>query len=312
MISPRRMLFALMFPLLTLAGLTARTATPINETRALDPRGRIEIENVKGVIDVRAWDRDEVRIEGSLGKGAERLEVKGDRGRLEVRVKYPARSGFRLPFGNLSTGSARVEPSVLRLLVPLRADLDISAVSADITVWGVAPASLKIENVSGRTTVAAAPQRLELDSVSGDTDLTINRGDIDAQSVSGDIHLSGRLGDEVALESVSGDVVVRVADTPLRRFEGTTVSGDIDVSTSLAVNARLTMESVSGDIALRLPPHVSAEVRAESFSGHLSAPGATVQRPEHGPGSSLRQRYGDGKAEVSMETFSGDARLLLD
>ena len=40
----------------------AFAATPINQSRPLDPRGRVEIENMKGTIEVRAWDRAEVKI----------------------------------------------------------------------------------------------------------------------------------------------------------------------------------------------------------------------------------------------------------
>ena len=67
--------------------------TPINETRPLDPRGRIDIDNVKGRIEVRAWDRNEVRITGTLGDGVEKLVIDGDRNDLEVRVEYPQRMG---------------------------------------------------------------------------------------------------------------------------------------------------------------------------------------------------------------------------
>ena len=42
----------------------AAAETPINQTHAFDARGRVEVENVKGRIEVRAWNRNEVRIEG--------------------------------------------------------------------------------------------------------------------------------------------------------------------------------------------------------------------------------------------------------
>jgi hypothetical protein len=38
---------------------------------------------------VRAWDRREVKIEGSLGQGVEKLEILGDAQHLSVKVKYP-------------------------------------------------------------------------------------------------------------------------------------------------------------------------------------------------------------------------------
>lgn len=295
----------------TLASLLAIPAAhaatrPINETRPLDARGSVEVENIKGSIEVRAWDRNEVRIEGELGDGVERLELEGGGKRLRVKVKYPERGGV------LGNSTYRTGPTTLKLMVPLRADLDLQAVSADVTAWGVAPASLKIDNVSGRTTVAGAPQELEVDSVSGDVILTVNRANVQAETVSGAIRISGRLGPEVDVETVSGDIDLRPVDTPMQRVEGASVSGDMRVRTALSPRARVRLESVSGDIALNLPRGTSAELRAESFSGTLRATGATVERPEHGPGSSLRQRYGNGDAEVSIETFSGDADVRMD
>jgi DUF4097 and DUF4098 domain-containing protein YvlB len=286
----------------------AQAATPIDERRPLDPRGRVEVENLKGRIEVRAWDRPEVHIEGSLGDGVERLEITGSGDRLRIRVKYPNRGGVR----RFASGGAKTGPTTLLLHVPLRADLDLSAVAADVLAWGVAPNMLRIANVSGNTTVAAAPRELEIESVSGNVDATVNRANVTVANVSGNVRLSGRLGAEVEVETVSGDVDIRVLDTAMRRIEGATVSGDMDLRTALAPRARVKLESVSGDIGLSLPSNVSAELRAESFSGDLRAPGARVERPRHGPGANLRHRFGSGDAEISIETFSGDANVRVD
>ena len=293
---------------LALASGYASAATPINETRPLDPRGRVEIENPKGRIEVHAWDRAEVRIEGSLGAGVEKLDIGRDGDTLRIAVEYPDREGL----SGLLGGGGRSEPTVLKIMVPVRADLDISAVAADVVAWGVAPSSLSIDNVSGDTKVAAAADDVEVNSVSGDVDLTVNRGNVDVENVSGSIRLSGRLGREVSVESVSGAIDVNVLDTSVEKFEGSSVSGDVEIRTALSPHARMKLETVSGDVRLHLPRNVSAEVRGESFSGTLRAPGATIDRPEHGPGSSFRQRYGNGDANVSVETFSGDADVSLD
>lgn len=306
------------FPTLALMGLAALSgvlatppvlaATPISESRPLDPRGRVEIENLKGRIEVRAWDRQEVKIEGSLGNGVEKLVIEGDRQRLVVRVKYPNR-GSGLGF---LVGGDRTEPTELRLMVPLEANLEIDSVSADIDVSGVAPGELSIDSVSGDVVVAAAPLQAKIDSVSGDLHLTLNRANVSVGTVSGDVRLRGRLGTEVDVETVSGDVDVAVRDTALREFSGASVSGDLRVAAALAGNGEISLESVSGDIDLALPRDVSASVRGESFSGDLRATGANILRPKHGPGSSFEHRYGNGSGKVSIETFSGDARLQLD
>ena len=285
----------------------ALAATPINETRALDPDGRVEIENIKGSIEVRAWDRPEVRIEGSLGKGVEKLEISGDRNRLVVRVKYPKWGTDR---GFLS-GNDRSEPTDLRLMVPLRADLEIDSVSAQVDVSGVAPEMLSIDSVSGDIKVVGAPRQAQFESVSGDVHLTLNSGQVQVESVSGDVRLSGRLDGEVKAETVSGDIVVSTVDTSVRRYTGATVSGDMRIDTALAAGGRISLQSVSGDLGLQLPRTLSATVRGESFSGSLDAPDAEIVRPRHGPGASFEHRYGAGDGEVNLETFSGDATLQL-
>ena len=85
----------------------------------------------------------------------------------------------------------------------------------------------------------------------------------------------------------------------------------MDLDTGLAEDGEIRMESVSGDLRLRLPAGLSAQVSGESFSGDLSAPGASIRKEEFGPGSSFRVRYGAGKGDIRLQTFSGDARLVM-
>lgn len=287
-----------------LAALPAMAATPIDQTRPLDPTGTVEIENLKGRIEVRAWDRPEVKIEGSLGAGAEKLEIEGDRSRLEVRVRYPKE------YGMFNRG--RGEPTELRLMVPLRASLDVGAVAADVDVQGLAAGEMSIDSVSGDVTVAAAPRKADINSVSGDLDLTLNSSDIQAETVSGLIRLRGRLNGEVEASSVSGDIELGTLDTQLRRLEGSTVSGDMRVATALADAGRISLDTVSGSLRLTLPKSLSANVRGETFSGDLEATGARIERAEHGPGASFTHRYGQGSGDISVETFSGSATIVVE
>ena len=301
------------------AAFPALAATPIDQTRPLDPRGRVEIDNLKGRVEVRAWDRPEVKITGSLGAGVEKLSVEGDRGALHIEVKYPNRAN-------------NTEPTVLVVQVPLQADLEISTVSANIDVHGVAPRELSLESVSGDIVANGAPRRAAVESVSGDVVLTFNSGDVEASAVSGDLTLGGRLSGQVALETVSGNMRVdskgerlrrlsvetvsgnmRVDSRGerLRRLSASTVSGDAELKAALAPDGEISMESVSGDLTLIAPRDLSAKVSGESFSGDLNAPGAKIEREEFGPGSSFHTRYGAGKGEVRIETFSGDATLRL-
>jgi len=281
-----------------LAALPALAGTPIDQTRPLDPRGRIEIENLKGRVEVRAWDRQEVKVTGTLGDGVEKFSMEGDRRTLRIEVKYPSRSG-------------RTEPTVLIVQVPTLADLEIETVSADIDVHGIASRELSLESVSGDIVANGAPREARVESVSGDVRLVLNSSDVSVDTVSGELSLQGRLNGEVSMESVSGNLRLDSIGERLRSMSAGTVSGDMDLKLALQDGGEIRTESVSGDLLLRLPRDVSCEVSGESFSGELSAPGAKIQREEFGPGSSFHTRYGAGKGDVRIETFSGDATLRL-
>ena len=286
---------------LALAGLAlpAFAATPIDETRPLDARGEVEVSNLKGCIEVRAWDRDEVRITGSLGEGVERLEI-GEGGRkLVVRVRYPR-------------NSRNSEPTALVLDIPRRASLDVSSVAASVDVQGVAGDELEIGSVSGTVVAVGAPRKADVESVSGDQRLNLNSRDVDLESVSGRISLRGRIAGSVDVESVSGDVDVHTRGERLARLGVSTVSGDARVHAGIADGGRFSFESVSGDVSLALPADASARIEARSFSGDLDAPGAEVVRKRYGPGASMDHRYGSGSGSIEVETFSGDFQLHLD
>lgn len=284
-----------------LAAMSAQAATPINQTRPLDARGRIDIENLKGRIEVRGWDRNEVRITGSLGKGVERLVVEGDAQHLTVQVRYPRRFNDR-----------NSEPTTLILDVPRGSNLEIDGVSADISVLGTAGSTLDIESVSGDVTVGAAPRQAGIESVSGDVQATLHSGNVNIESVSGDIRLRGRLNGEIHAETVSGSVAIDSNRERVRRVSFASVSGDADIRVALADGGSIKAESVSGDTTLYLPKSLSARVRGESFSGDLSIPGAKVVKTRYGPGSSVEHRYGSGSGQITIENFSGDAELRLE
>jgi len=182
----------------------AFAATPIDETRPLDARGQLEVSNVKGRIEVRAWDRDEVHITGSLGDGVERLQVEGDRKSLEVKVRYPR-------------NSRNTEPTTLLLQVPRQVELEVDGVAVDIDVNGIAGRTLDIESVSGDVVAVGAPREADISSVSGNLQLNLNSDNVEVESVSGNIALRGRIEGEISAETVSGDIRIDSRGESTRR-----------------------------------------------------------------------------------------------
>lgn len=280
---------------------SALAQTAINETRPLDARGRVDISNVSGRIEVRGWERNEVQITGTLGKGVERLDIDGSRDQLSIEVRYPKSN-----WGGNSAG-----PTTLVVMVPVRADLDIESVAASVDVSGVAPDELSISSVSGSVVAAAAPRKADVETVSGNANLTLNSQDVDVSTVSGSIVLRGRLNGDIDAETVSGRIEVVVNGERVRDLSASTVSGRAEVSTALAPSGEISMESVSGSLLLRLPKDVSAQVSGESFSGSLKATGVTIEK-RRGPGASFSTTYGSGSGRVSLETFSGSAEVRVE
>lgn len=276
----------------------ASAAKPIDETRPLDARGTVNVNNISGRIEVRVWDKPQVHIGGSLGNGVERLEVEGDNRQLDVRVRYPR-------------NSSNTESTTLILQVPTLASLSIEGVSADIDVQGTAGAKLDIDSVSGDVIVTGAPGRVDIESVSGDVTATLNSADVSMQSTSGDLTLRGRLGGSIKSEVVSGDIDIDTRDKRVRNLSASSISGDITIRGDLADSGRISTETTSGDIKIVMPRSLSARVNGKSFSGDLSAPGARISRPQYGPGSDFDQRYGDGSGEIRIQTFSGNGKLEL-
>jgi hypothetical protein len=291
-----------------LAAAPAFAATPINETRPLAADGQVRIENIKGRIVVRTWAKGQVQVRGSLGKGVERLEVSGDQRSLDIRVKYPnSRGGWNL----WGRDDNRTEPTILEVMVPQRASLDIESVSADVDVQQMAGRKLDVSSVSGEVVVtASSPGEASLENVSGDSTLRITTGKLKAQSVSGDLRLQGGLTGDVDVESVSGNIELQAK--ALDRLDVSTVSGDAILSAGLRPAGNINAETLSGELRLQLPRGTSARLHAETFSGDISGPEIHVSREEHGPGKSVDTSYGRGDGRIELESFSGDVRLVFE
>lgn len=291
------------FLMLCFALPVAHAATPFDETRALNADAAVSLDNLKGRIEVEAWDRAEIRIHGERGEGTEALEIVGDAGSLKVRIKYPEGGGW---FGGWAGNSS--EDSVLRVSLPVGASLTVDAVSASVRVRGAAGKELNIDNVSGEVEVDTAATEVEINTVSGDQRVTARSAEVTLETVSGDIRLEGEPSGRVTLEAVSGALEL---DTPaaLRHLEAGVVSGDITLQAALQPGGRIQAESLSGDLEVVVPAGTSARLQASSFTGRIRSDQGEVETEEHGPGSSLSATMGSGEGRIELETFSGDLTI---
>jgi hypothetical protein len=234
------------------------------------------------------WRREgrEVRITGR-GRG---LEAYAD-----LRVSVPAGKRVALHLGVGKVFVTNVDGVIL-----------VQAASADVSAERTR-GTLKIDTGSGNVDVRDASGELSLESGSGDiTASGLHGGRIKLDTGSGNITLTGAEATDLHVDTGSGDVTVTGAKGDDLSFD--TGSGNVDVALTATFQS-LTVETGSGDVTLRVPPTIGAEVELDTGSGEIDLGGLTIQvrrlQEDHITGT-----IGDGRGRLSVETGSGNVRLV--
>ncbi len=243
--------------MLLAAGTLTLAGEDIHKKVDASRNGKVEIDNLAGSVSVTGWDRDEVEITGTLGKGTERLDVqeKGDRVIIEVV----------LPSGR----NNRIEGTELNIRVPRGSEVEVSTVSASIDVSDV-DGPLELNSISGAVRVKGEPEEVEVDNVSG-------RITVDARLDRGEFN------------TVSGHIEARLDLTSRSRVEFDTVSGHVELTVPRGLDADFDISTFSGRIACDFGPEPrktsrytpghelnfstgsgGARVSASSFSGRVT------------------------------------------
>ena len=261
------------------------------------PDGVVTITNVAGSVVVTGWDRNEVEVTGTLGRGVEELEIDSGGRSVDIEVQLVRRSRGR-------DGNADLE-----IRVPRGSDLDIEVVSAEVEILEVS-GEVTVESVSGSVDVEGRVEELDVESVSGAIDIDADAATAVVESVSGSIRLKGAMR-EIEAGTVSGGIEIEAGEISRADLEST--SGRIEISGSLAGGAEIEAESHSGSVELSLPPDTSARFDVETYSGRITNElGPPAQRDRYGPSQELEFSTGGGDARVEVTTFSGSVRLRRD
>jgi DUF4097 and DUF4098 domain-containing protein YvlB len=275
--------------------------TPLDISHPAASTAHITIVNVKGEVNVTAWDRNEVHVGGELGNGALPLTIDGSPNDLTIKVQAEGKGGWLNWGGDQSMSSTKLD-----INVPRAASLKINVVSAPLSVDGIDGGDIDVSSVSGRVRIDAHTPMLAVVTVSGTVAFSGQAKQAKLQTVSGDI-LAPSLGTSVDLQTVSGHI--QANGGPWDHLSLSTVSGDVQLNGGLAPGGNFSVDSMSGDVQLQFPSSLSSAIHASTFSGDLRSDFGTPKEPEHGPGSSLDTVAGAGDGKVSVETFSGDLRI---
>jgi DUF4097 and DUF4098 domain-containing protein YvlB len=279
-----------------------------DRTENLARDGRVVVKNISGDIEIKTWDKEQVKIEAlkvaeasSEDRAKEdaalvRIEVSRTDGTLRIETKYPEHGW----------GHKSLDVSVdYSLWIPDKAGVEADSVSGDISAAGIGGA-MDLDTVSGEVEVESATKGAECKSVSGGVRLRNVTGDVYLKSVSGSVEAEGVLG-AVEAESVSGDIELRGVDQA-RMVRAKVVSGDVTYQGKISSDGKYTLSSHSGDVEVFLPADSAFEFEAESFSGHIESDfsielsGKISAKEFHGV-------VNKGGAYLKLASFSGNVRL---
>ncbi|HEX7964926.1 MAG TPA: DUF4097 family beta strand repeat-containing protein [Gammaproteobacteria bacterium] len=268
----------------------------VNESRPVKPDGEVRVDNLAGTVRVEGWDKNEVRVSGSLGGQVERLEITGDDSSLSIRVILPQHN-------------CRDCEADLQINVPRSSRLEVSTVSADVEANDV-NGSQQLGTVSGNIILRSGSGRVEVRTVSGDVTVvgSAKNAQVSGNSVSGTVHISNVDG-SVDAESVSGDV--RVSASHLTGVKMSATSGNLMFQGTLAKGGNYDFHNVSGDVQLAVGMNPSARFDLSSFSGGIdnSFGPKPTRVSKYSPGMELRFTNGAADAEVDAQTMSGEIHL---
>ncbi|MGD8896187.1 MAG: DUF4097 family beta strand repeat-containing protein [Acidobacteriota bacterium] len=192
----------------------------LEESRALEPDGRFELENVNGRITLATWSKDEVLIEAERAAVSEealeriQIDIDGEGDEVRVKTRYP-RSKPWFMAGN----PGKVDYHVT---LPAGARARLKTVNGPVDVEGL-HGDLRVESVNGG---------LELDDVGGE---------VRAHTVNGGIHAVFDVlpaDGHHEFRTVNGGIEVTLPEGTTGRLEARTVNGSIDCDLPLDVERK--------------------------------------------------------------------------
>ncbi len=271
-------------------------AEEVDKTLDAAADGQVNVSNIAGSVTVTGWTRNAVEVTGTLGRNVEELVFERNKDKVTIKVKVPRRGG-------------RGIDSDLHISVPQGSSIDVSGVSADISVTDVM-GEQRLHTVSGDVSTESAGSDVTAESVSGDVEIDGDKSDTEttAITVSGDVTLF-RVSGTVSAESVTGEVIVD--EGSFSRVELSVVNGELLFRAELRQDGKLSAETVNGDVDVELVGDVSAKIDVSTINGRIrNCFGPEPERTsKYAPGWSLSFTEGDGDGRIDISTVNGGVGL---
>jgi len=246
---------------------------------------RLTVENVKGSLVFRSWDRDQLRVRARSISGL-RIDQSGSTVHIENRTRF---------------GSGNID---LEITVPTSTNIDVTGLNMNVEVHDVA-GDVTVEALNGNITGSGLNGRIRASTVQGEITIRDSRGDIEANDTNGRVTISA-CDCQLEVNSVNGPISLQRIRSG--KVEAETVNGPIEYDGELRTDGHYDLSSHSGDVTLFVPEHTSATLSVETWRGKLDADFPVQLSTISGSGR-LTVKLGGGGARVKIESFGGRVRL---
>lgn len=288
----------------------------INQTLKAKAEGRVYIDNQRGNVVIRGWDKNEVKVEGELDDSAESYTFEREGNSINFIVDMPRRNN-----GSNDDGSK------LEIFIPQLSKLEAESVNANYQIEKVL-GSVELSTINGNISAKKVRHEISLGTINGAIEVEDAKGELQLSSINGKVFLSDSEGTleastingkmniqsdakSIEIESVNG--AIQLALNVVGSLEIQSVSGNIQASVKqLMKHGEISINTVSSPIELDLPKDISAEFQISNQAGgriNNQISEHKYKRARFGPGKELRMILSNGNGEVNINSISAKVNL---
>jgi hypothetical protein len=246
---------------------------------------RVSLNNLKGHVLVRGWDRAAIHLVYSSASPRVELDSEvfpesgpADKVRLQTHVLDP-------------TISPDDQAADYLLDVPVGTSLEIRNPQGKIIVEGM-QADASVQSVAADISVRDYSGSLLIHSVAGDIELIRPSGNVEAYSITGNLHFVSPSTSRLHASTTSGNILFEGDFLDRGDYILSAYSGDLDVVCPSSASFELTAKTLKGKVTNTLPMTHRRE-SASALGSHNSLLGV----------------HNSGRANVELTSFSGNIHI---
>jgi len=308
-------------------------ATPL--TMKVARNAHIAVSSRMVNVRITGVDGDTLEATATSDEGTHsvKAQTSGDEANPKILIYVPLTSG-RHAGGDVNLNIKLPRYATVESVESLTGDIEVSGIDAPVTVntnngqiTVVRVASLKASTrhgeitareIKGDAVARSTNGDLTLENIGGDVDAAATNGSLSVRNAAGDLRANLTVGELVA-HCIKGRAEVNTVSGSIQLFgvtgdvEAVSTSGEVTFAGRVRAGGRYKLKSISGDIEM----HIQADAPGFTatlitYSGDIETLFPLKLDSQASGGSNNRRiigRFGDGTAQLLLDSFSGGVRL---